>query len=329
MRFLYFTDTHIRGTNPKSRLDNFFESMMEKLREIGDLVEEHEVDYILHGGDLFDRPDISISVVSAVAQILQSYDRPIYTISGNHDIFGHNPVTLHRTVLGLLNALGVVQLVQDEPLLLEKEGTRVQLSGAPYIYGIDRPEHRELYRIEKRFPCDYAIHLVHGFLSDAAINPQIPHTVTSDILDTQADLTLSGHVHGGFKLQEIEGKKFLNPGALARISNATFELRRIPQVVLIDIVAGRKPKDLIRQIPLKRVGPGNEVLDRREIENHKFKRREIAAFKETIEHASQFDSVHLPELISDMAHATGVREEVRREAMDRVARTEAKGGLKE
>lgn len=66
-----------------------------------------DVDYILHGGDLFDRPDIAISVVSTFAKIFKEAPAPIYIVSGNHDIYGHNPDTLNRTVMGLLCDLKV------------------------------------------------------------------------------------------------------------------------------------------------------------------------------------------------------------------------------
>ena len=34
MKLLYLTDTHIRGTSPKNRLDDYYESLKEKLKEI-------------------------------------------------------------------------------------------------------------------------------------------------------------------------------------------------------------------------------------------------------------------------------------------------------
>ena len=58
------------------------------------LLKDYNIDFVLHGGDLFDRPDVSISIVSNFASILNNYKVPIYIVSGNHDIYGHNPNTL-------------------------------------------------------------------------------------------------------------------------------------------------------------------------------------------------------------------------------------------
>lgn len=56
MRFLFFTDDHKRGTSPENRTDNFPATLVRKLKELVEIAQEYEVDYILHGGDFFDVP---------------------------------------------------------------------------------------------------------------------------------------------------------------------------------------------------------------------------------------------------------------------------------
>lgn len=325
MRFLYFTDSHIRGTNPKSRKDDFFSSTKAKFYEIISLVEKYKVDYVLHGGDLFDRPDVSISVINEIAPILQSFKVPFYAISGNHDIYGHNPSTLHRTMLGLLNALGIIHNLNYKSILLKDKDTTVQLSGAPYIYGLDREEHRDLYIVkEKSKEADYAIHLVHGFLMDKKFIQQVPHTLISEILDTRADLTISGHYHFGFSEQNIDGKKFINPGSIVRISNSLIEMKRRPKVLLIDVV---KNESNIKEVYLESARPSNEVLDRSEIESHKFKRQELLSFKESIEATSNLQKINFIDLITEVALNDNIDKKVRDEALRRISETQSKGGL--
>ena len=72
MRFLYVTDTHIRGTSPRSRTDDFPLAIRKKLQEVIELAHREEVDAVLHGGDLFDRPDISPAVVREFLRALRS-----------------------------------------------------------------------------------------------------------------------------------------------------------------------------------------------------------------------------------------------------------------
>jgi len=129
MKFLFFTDSHIRGTTPKNRKDNFYETLKNKFYEIGDISGRYNVDYILHGGDWFERPDISPSIVREFAVIIKSFGKPIYTVAGNHDIYGHNPATVGRTMLGLLEGTGIINLlVYDDEVILKKDGITVQLT---------------------------------------------------------------------------------------------------------------------------------------------------------------------------------------------------------
>ena len=135
LKLLFFTDTHIRGTTPKNRKDVFIDTLEQKLIEVTNIIEENNIDFVLHGGDLFDRPDVSISIVSKFAKILGNIKVPFYLISGNHDIYGHNPDTINRTMLGLLDVLGVIKTIKfGEKIILEKDNIKVQLTGQPYIY---------------------------------------------------------------------------------------------------------------------------------------------------------------------------------------------------
>lgn len=320
MKFLYFTDSHIRGTNPKSRTDSFFHTVKIKLQEIQSIAAKEKVHAILHGGDLFDRPDVSISVMNEIIPILKSFPAPIYAISGNHDIYGHNPITLPRTMMGLLDTLGIIHLINNQRLLLKDEETTVQLSGSPYIYGIDREENRTLYTVDERDPsADYAIHLVHGFLMSGDVKAIFANTLIDDILDTKADLTLSGHLHDGFPTTEVEGKVFANPGAIVRISNSMTELKRRPKILLIDV---KKKGATITERYLKSARPGSEVLDRTEIEMHKFKRRELAEFKESIDRTGNYDRINFFDLLADISANEKLDPAIKEEAMARIAQVQ-------
>ncbi|WBW50691.1 metallophosphoesterase family protein [Peptoniphilus equinus] len=312
MKLLYFTDTHLRVTNPKNRLDNFYDTLKIKLNEVVDISLRENVDYILHGGDLFDRPDTPISLVSDFAKILLRFKAPIYIVSGNHDIFGHNPKTVHRSMFGLLDSLGLIHLITDEIYL--KKDVVVRLSAFPYTIDMDKPGNKEGYIVRDKGEADYAIHLTHGFLTDKKQLDTIPHTLLSEISDTVADITFGGHVHFGFKTQEIDGKYFINPGALVRISNALNEMKRKPKVVLVELT----DQIVIREIVLQSALPGDQVLDRSEIERHRFKAEQFADFKSTIETSANLKGLDVYDILIDIAKAEAIDKKVRDEAIRRV-----------
>lgn len=323
MKILFFTDTHIRGTTPKNRKDIFIDTIERKLIEIINIIKEEKIDFVLHGGDLFDRPDVSIAIASKFAMILDKIPVPFYLVSGNHDIYGHNPDTINRTMLGLLDALGVIRLIKNgEKIILEKDNIKVQLTGQPYVYDIDTPNHLDYYLLKDIDPgVNYSIHMVHGMLLDRPFIKGIPYTLIDDIKDTLADITLSGHYHGGFKVTKIDEKYFINPGSLLRITNSLKEIERTPQVILIDL----DKSITIKQIPLKTALPGEEVLDRKEIENNLFKSERIFEFKQTIDAALDFEKMDINEVLMEVSSAENVGDDVKKEALKRIALIQMKG----
>ena len=323
MKLLFFTDTHIRGTNPKNRKDNFIDSVEAKFMEIIDLIEEYEIDFVLHGGDLFDRPDVSISIVSRFARILDKIKVPFYLISGNHDVYGHNPETINRTMLGLLDVLDIINIVkQDEQIFLEKDNLIVQLTGQPYIYDIDRPDNLKYYIPKEIDPkSNYSIHMVHGMLLDRPFIKGVPYTLIDDLKDTLADITLSGHYHAGFKTTKINDKYFINPGSMVRITNSLKEIERKPSLVFIEL----GDRITIKEIPLQSALPGKDILDRDEMEKAAFKGERMLEFKQTIDAALDFEKMDINEVLIEVSGATGVEEEVKIEALRRIAISQMKG----
>lgn len=317
MKILYFTDTHIRGNTPKNRKDIFIDTLENKFREIANLIEKLDIDFILHGGDLFDRPDVSISIVSRFARMLSTIKIPFYLISGNHDIYGHNPETINRSILGLLDVANVIEIINGKKIILEKDNIKVQLTGQPYIYDIDSAENIDYYLIkDKDKEIDYSIHMVHGMLLDKPFIKGIPYTLIDNIKNTKADITLSGHYHRGFKtIITDDNKYFINPGSLVRITNSLQELDRIPQVVLLDLSQNIQ----IKNIPLKSALPGEQVLDRRQIESNIFKSERMLQFKETINATMNFEKMDINEVLLQVSSSEDVGEDVIKEALRRIA----------
>lgn len=320
MRLLFFTDSHIRATSPKSRKDDFFETILEKLDEILHEAVVRGAKAIIHGGDLFDRPDPSLVVVTEVAKRIMACPVPFYVVCGNHDIYGHNPETISRSMLGFLAAMNVVKLLDESPVILEEGGMKVQLTGAPYTYEIDQHENasRNSYILrERQEDVDVAIHVAHGFLVKDPVHPQIFHTLVEDIArDTLADITLSGHFHYGFEKTYYEGKIFFNPGAIARISNSKKELGRMPQYVVITLEKDQEPQ--LETVVLTCAKPGEEVLDRIEMENHRFKQEKLQEFREGLQTTQVFQGTNVDALIATIQAEQKTPQEVVNEARARI-----------
>ncbi|MCX7843383.1 MAG: metallophosphoesterase [Clostridia bacterium] len=316
MRFLFFTDTHIRGTKPRNRKDDFYETLKKKFLEIKQICHDMNVDYVLHGGDWFDRPDVSPAVVKDFARLVKDFSRPVFTVAGNHDIYGQNPETISRTMLGLMEGVGIINLIDyNDAVVVEKEGIRVQITGKSYRYDIDGDSYRDYYIVKKGINVDFAINIVHGMLLAKPFFEGIRHTLIDDISETEADLTLAGHYHSGFETRVINGKYFINPGSLVRISNTMSEISRRPKVILADM----KNSIEIHEIELLSALPGEEVLDRLQLEKAQDRLVRLQQFYSGLSSTGDYSKVDIQKIIDEIASNENLDDEIRNEAIRRIS----------
>ncbi|PSL51258.1 DNA repair exonuclease SbcCD nuclease subunit [Salsuginibacillus halophilus] len=325
MKFLYFTDTHIRGSSPKNRLDTFPDALETKLTEVVNIANQHEVDAVLHGGDVFDRPDLSPNIVSRFLRVFQKFEAPIYAVAGNHDTFGHNPDTLKRTMLGLLHEAGIMHVIgAGEPVQFTSKTSRVQVSGQPYHYGIDR-RNSELDYAPPPAPDEdtVKIHIVHGSLVERPLPEGVPCTLLDHVFDLGADILLTGHVHDGFGHKQKNGKHYINPGAIARVNNHWTEYQRKPRVLLIDIDDQTPAFEFIN---LQSASPAEEVLDRSMLEKASHREEKLNAFIQNVRSHSDFQVMSIHDIINEIADAPedegGVSTDVKEEALRRLRAAE-------
>jgi predicted phosphodiesterase len=256
MRLLYLTDTHIKSSTPENRKDNFLETIYRKLLEVTSLCRDLRVDFVIHGGDIFDNPHPEQSSWDLLDWFLKELDCPVYCIAGNHDLINQQLDSLQKAALGFLARNRQIKLLQPhEKIYLNDGNCIVQLSGQHFYGGIDQQKNSVDYMVTKN-NCDLAIHVVHGMLLPKAFSDKVACTLISGITATEADFTLGAHAHLGYH-EIVGGKFFLNPGALARLTNLQRELVRRPQVLYLDFTTTAA----YRFIPLQSALPGSEVMD--------------------------------------------------------------------
>lgn len=256
MRLLYLTDTHIKSVTPENRKDNFLETIYNKLLEVTRLCRDLKIDYVIHGGDVFDNPHPDRNSWDLLQWFLKELNCPLYCVAGNHDLINQQLDSLQKAALGSLARSKNIKLLQPrEKIYLDNGNCIVQLSGQHYYGGMDWYKHSEDYIVKKK-GCDLAIHVVHGMLVPKAFSDKVACTLISEVAATEADFTLGAHAHLGYQ-QTVNGKFFLNPGALARLTNLPRELNRRPQVLYLDFTTSAG----YSFIPLKSALPGSDVMD--------------------------------------------------------------------
>lgn len=287
MKFLYFGDLHERVKPPENRKDDFRQTVNNKIKEIRELGMKYKVKAFLQPGDFLDEPkhdpaflsevinrwgfsDVQEDIlgiatgkvhIKDVSEKIKNHI-PIIGAIGNHELYGNALKSYPKTSLSFLEKIGFMHFpTKDKPFIFEDEsGFTVAITASHYDTHMDHPDHIDEYIVEEKLG-DYHIHMVHGYLTNKDMGDIFPHTTVDDIAKkTKADLTIAGHDHIGFKMLEVDGKKFVNPGAIVRLTNDTKEMKRRPKVLLIDI---SKDKGItVTNKYLKSAPKGEDVIDR-------------------------------------------------------------------
>lgn len=309
MKLLIFNDPHIRAINPINRTDNFFSTIKSKLSDIVTIAKQEKVSALLCTGDLFDNPTPSPRIVSEVFDILLSAKLPIHTIAGNHDIFGHNPDTLNRTILGLCSHYNIVNLINSSPLKLSSE---VSVSGTSYYHGIENDP--QAFQIKKE--TKYHIHLVHAMVTSKPFKFS-NHILTKDI-KTEADVIAVGHQHFGFMPHKINDTYIINPGAVARLSAIPDNLYRTPQIAIVEFVENIEEKEInIEYLELASSPLGKDVFDFKKIDELKARTAQIDKFIASLD-SPQLQSLNIMELIKKISKEENLSEEIKSEVLNRL-----------
>jgi DNA repair exonuclease SbcCD nuclease subunit len=308
IKLIYTTDPHGRANNPTSRKDNFPDTILKKIAYVGKLAKDENADAVVCGGDWLDRPDTSTSFVSRLAEVLSNFPCPIYSVIGNHDIYGQNPQTLPRTQLSILIAAKLIQrLYMDKPVLLADSKTKVYITGVDAHYDLDKNGRTSDY-VDVPETDGVRIHVVHGFLTDRDW-PNVPCTLISSVLNTKADILLTGHEHGGFGIIGRNGKLFCNPGALARVSASIGDVNQDVKVALITI-QGNVFDCEFKRLPSSIALPASQVIDRAKLVEEKKHQERLTHFIDNLNDLKITDSFNVYNVLDEIATQENVPQEV-------------------
>jgi len=261
MKILYTADWHLKETTPINRIeDDFLALQFSKINQVFKIASDEKVDYVLHGGDVFDNWKVSNRMLGEVIRQLKSYNPFILQgIIGNHDVPGYNLNSIYDSSLGVL--------------IKNKQYLNVDLFFNIKI--IHTRPHATINIEENYFNKKEKFNII---ISHDMITPnEVPyeHILCSN-LDGSVPIILCSHYHKPFI---IVAKKtvFLNPGALTRLS---IEDDYKPGVIIFEI---NKKQELI---DMKRVELSNVKSFKDAFKEVKKKDKKIDIPKFDIERAS-------------------------------------------
>jgi hypothetical protein len=100
------------------------------------------------------------------------------------------------------------------------------------------------------------------------------------------------------------------------MSNHPQDAGRAPQVLILDMTGGELK---IKKIKLKSAPPGEECLDRSKNEEAAFTQQRLAQFVQGIREAGDYKVIDVGAIIDEIAGREGLPNDVREEAMARIA----------
>ena len=224
MKLLITGDWHLRGSSPENRIDNFFETQLDKVEQILQLASKNRCQAILCPGDVFDNPRPSFDVLEYYIKLFKKYsignsnsdEIEFLTVWGQHD---QRFRTKERTALRLMESLGYMQ-------------TFKKITYGKYIdiYGCDYGEEIPIIENEDNFN----ILLIHKTVANKPLWNGHNDFLQSDKLfkNNPYDIIINGDYHLSTSY-EYKNQIIYNCGCIVRKTIA--EASHTPHVLLITI----------------------------------------------------------------------------------------------
>lgn len=354
MKFSLIGDMHL-DAEPSTRVDNFETTKEEKVKEVLEIEKKEGVKLRITTGDFFNKGIVSDEKLTKIFTLWKSVNSkrtftteteieklisdvvngektieevkkiidenktiPMVGVIGNHDLIGNAIESYPKTSLSFLEKSGFLTIATKEnPIYIkDKDGFTVAITGSNYNHDIDGDD-KSAYIVDKKLG-DFHIHVVHGMLMDKSYGKKFKHTIISEVAPkTKADLTINGHDHIGYELTEINGKYFVNPGALFRLKADKSEINRKPKILILDI---SKNGFKVETKYLKTAKSGDLVLSREKIELKEKKEETIEEIKSIINKMGVKKGIDIIEIIENIAKTESIPENIKNNLIDLIVK---------
>ena len=268
-------DIHISDTNPRSRKDNFKETILGKLDQLKNLSNKMKADAVLLTGDIYNikfPTKNSHDLNRELIELFKKFKCPVYAIPGNHDLTADDLDTLPEQPISVLFASGYVKNLKHE--ILSKKELKVSLVGIPFQKQLDLGN----LQIPSKEDAVAQICLMHIYAGPDAGNLFKERLYGySELSVLGPDAFVIGHYHVDQGIQWLDKKCFVNLGSISRGSQSDENLNHIPKFGILKI----SDTGLITaETSLITIKPSDEVFDLKKREDEKKEGQEIQKFVE-------------------------------------------------
>lgn len=321
MTILTAGDIHISDINPKSRTDNFKETILGKIEQLKGLAYTEKADAVLLVGDIFNLKNPtknSHNLTRELIEIFRMFPCPIYGIPGNHDLTSDSLDTIEQQPISVLFASRAVINLSHEFLI--KGTLKVSLVGIPFIKHLEIPE---IVMPEKK-DADVQICVMHVYASKNSGKIFKEKLYGYDELSVMgSNIFVLGHYHVDQGIEWLDKKCFINLGSISRGSLSDENIQHIPKFGIIKITKKDNSEiDYeINSVPIK-IKPAEEVFDLKKRQNEKQQGAEIEKYVELLVTEASSNNI---KKISIADHLLNVEKEVANLVLDLIREASTKG----
>jgi DNA repair protein SbcD/Mre11 len=278
MTILTFADPHLSDKAPASRTDNYEAAILGKLDQIAQIACKVKARAVICSGDFFHRKAyvphrLVAAYLNWARNLWEDGGVHVLGIAGNHDLIANRLASLPTQPLGVLFQSEWFTNVAETPWTLD----RVTVVGAAY------PDATVMAQLpvppERTQPQQVRILVMHAFagLEGGEWFGATVHRY-ADLARLPYDVFVFGHDHRDQGVVQVDGKWFINVGALARGSIGKADLVREIKIGLIntdDVFRGAGVA--VQQVKLK-VAPASEVFNLEVHAQRSREARDVEAF---------------------------------------------------
>lgn len=201
MKFGVVLDPHFSSTTPSSRVDDYSQSMLDKLSAVAKYANESGYTAVLFAGDIFHIKVVSWSYMNALIRTFRQFKQPCYTIGGNHDFYYNRADTTDRTPYGNILASGALRHLDYEEFMEVPPVavTGVDFSSTPVI---PPPRHPDYFNIL----------VAHAFYGEGHFSEE--YLKSSQVQGYQ--VVVLGHDHVPYEPFQDGTAVIVRPGSLSR-----------------------------------------------------------------------------------------------------------------
>lgn len=258
-RVLIFSDMHCSGRNPRSRIDDYYQSCLLKFDEILSL--SKDCDIIISAGDLWDTSTVSNTMVDDLLDRIESNKKIFYVVFGNHDTNSYNLKASKSTSLAHMIRRSKYVKHLDEIKL-----DNFFIKGYDCKFGMeDELKKNGLFH---KSNAENSLAVTHTFITIKPFISNVSHVLAKDIKSNYSTIWCS-HFHSEFD-EIINNHRFVN---LSSIGRTSINEQHQPQVAIFDTETQE-----IQKIKLKSAKPANKIFDLSKHKEIKDKSKSIDEF---------------------------------------------------